>query len=113
MLITVDYRVPSDRAAEFIAAMQAMNIFRRREGALSWGIFRDLADPDRYVETFLVPSWAEHVRQHARVTIDDQATEARAFAFLQPGVAPAAAHLIAARAYGQPLPAAPPYPELS
>lgn len=113
VLITVDYRVPSDRAAEFIAAMQAMNIFRRREGALSWGIFRDLADPDRYVETFLVPSWAEHVRQHARVTIDDQATEARAFAFLQPGVAPAAAHLIAARAYEQPLPAAPPYPELS
>ncbi len=113
VLITVDYRVPSERAAEFIAAMEAMNIFRRREGALSWGIFRDLADPDRYVETFLVPSWAEHVRQHARVTIDDQATEARAFAFLQPGVAPAAAHLIAARTYEQPLPATPPYPELS
>jgi alkylhydroperoxidase/carboxymuconolactone decarboxylase family protein YurZ len=61
--------------------MEAMHTFRRREGAISWGLFRDLADPDRYVETFLVTTWAEHMRQPARVTADDQAIEARAFAF--------------------------------
>jgi MFS family permease len=113
VLITVEYRVPTERAGEFIQAMDAMHSFRRREGAISWGIYRDLADPDRYLETFTVPSWAEHMRQHTRVTVTDQATEAFAFSFLQTGVEPAAAHLIAARPYSRRPPAEPPYSELS
>ncbi len=100
VLITVEYRVPAERASDFLAAMDEMRIFRRREGAVRWDLFRDLADPDRYLETFVAVSWGEHMRQHARVTVADQAIEARAFAFLQEGVAPVAAHLIAARAYG-------------
>jgi hypothetical protein len=39
------------------------------------------------------------VRQHARVTADDQALEARRDALLQPGIAPVTAHLIAAHAF--------------
>ncbi len=99
VLITVEYRVPSERATDFVEAMDAMRNFRRKDGAVRWGLFRDLADPDRYVETFLVPSWAEHLRQHARVTVADQATEAKAFSFQQPGVAPVPAHLIDVRSF--------------
>jgi hypothetical protein len=113
VLVTVEYRVPSERASEFIQAMDAMRIFRRREGAVSWGIFRDLADPERYVETFLVTTWAEHMRQHARVTVEDQIIEAHAFSFLQPGVEPFASHLIAARTYDSRTPTEPLYNELS
>jgi MFS family permease len=113
VLITVEYRVPTERAGDFIDAMEAMRSFRRREGAVSWGIFRDLAEPDRYVETFLVLTWAEHMRQHARVTVEDQSIEARAFAFQQEGVAPVAAHLIAARTYDSQMPTQPPHAELS
>jgi hypothetical protein len=113
VLITVEYRVPAERTAGFLAAMEAMHTFRRREGAISWGLFRDLADPDRYVETFLVTTWAEHMRQHVRVTVEDQAIEARAFAFQQEGVAPVAAHLIAAHTYARRAPAEPPYGELA
>jgi hypothetical protein len=46
-----------------------------------------------------VVSWAEHMREHARVTMEDQAIEALAFAFLHDGVAPIAVHLITARIY--------------
>jgi hypothetical protein len=113
VLITVEYRVPDERANDFLEAMDEMRSFRRREGAVRWDLFRDLADPDRYLETFVVVSWAEHLRQHARVTVADQATEARAFAFLQEGVEPVAAHLIAARAYDRRIPAEPPHAELS
>lgn len=113
VLITIEYRVPTARAGEFIEAMDAMRIFRRREGAVSWGIFRDLADPERYMETFIVTTWAEHMRQHARVTVEDQATEVHAFSFLQPGVAPFASHLIAAQTYDRRTAAEPPYAELS
>jgi len=113
VLITVEYRVPAERAHAFVAAMAAMRSFRRREGAVRWDLFRDLADPDRYVETFVVPTWGEHLRQHARVTVDDEAIEARAFAFLQPGVAPIAAHLIGVRVDDGLTAAEPPYTELS
>jgi MFS family permease len=113
VLITVEHRVTTDQASEFINAMDTMRLFRRREDAISWGLFRDLADPERYVETFLVATWAEHMRQHARVTVEDQATEARAFAFQQLGVERVASHLIAARTYDQRTPAEPPYAELS
>lgn len=71
------------------------------------------ADPDRYVETFLVLAWGEHMRQHARVTVKDQALEARAFAFLQPGIEPVASHLIDAHAFDARTPSEPTHAELS
>ena len=113
MLVTVEYRVPAARAREFVEAMEAMRSFRRREGAVRWDLFRDLAEPERYLELFVVPSWAEHLRQHARVTVEDQAIEARAFAFQQPGVEPVAAHLIAVRPDDGRTPAEPPHAEVS
>jgi Transmembrane secretion effector len=112
VLVTVEYRVPAERAGDFVEAMDAMRRFRRREGAVSWGLFRDAADPDRYLETFLTLTWGEHMRQHARVTVEDQAIEARAFSFLQPGVEPVAAHLIDARAFDARTPAEAPRAEL-
>lgn len=112
VLITVEYRVPAERARDFVQVMDEMRRFRRREGAVSWGLFRDAADPDRYVETFLVISWAEHMRQHARVTVEDQTLEARRDAFLQPGVKPIAAHLIDAHAFDASAPEQSPLAEL-
>lgn len=99
VLITVEYRVPAERANEFVQAMDEMRLFRRREGAVSWGLFRDAADPDHYVETFLVLTWGEHLRQHARVTVEDQALEERTFSYLQEGVQPFTSHLIDAHTF--------------
>jgi MFS family permease len=112
VLITVEYRVPAERASDFIETMDEMRSFRRREGAISWGLFRDAADPDHYVETFLVLTWGEHMRQHARVTVEDQALEARRNAFLQPSVAPFTSHLIDAHAFDGRTPAEPSHTEL-
>jgi hypothetical protein len=104
VLVTIEYRVPAEQTGSFLAVMDEMRRFRRREGAIRWDLFRDLGDPDRYLETFLVVSWGEHLRQHARVTVDDQALEARRDSFLQPGVAPVSAHLLAAHVFnGRPL----------
>lgn len=48
---------------------------------MRYGLFRDSNDPSRYMEAFLVESWVEHLRQHERVTIDDQLAEAQVRAF--------------------------------
>lgn len=77
VLVTVEYRVSADHVSGFLRAMEEYGRVRRRDGAFRWGLFRDLEEPDRYVETFLVRSWAEHLRQHERSTHADREAEER------------------------------------
>jgi MFS family permease len=95
VLITVEYRVAQADQAAFYQAMAAVEIIRRRDGAQRWRLFRDAADAERLLETFLVASWAEHLRQHQRVTVADRELEDRALALQQPGTAPIISHFIA------------------
>jgi hypothetical protein len=55
--------------------MHEIELIRRRDGALEWGVYQDVADPRRWLETFLVESWVEHLRQHARITVADRALQ--------------------------------------
>ena len=64
VLVEITYTVPPERADAFRAAMQPVGLSRRRTGAFDWGLFRDVATPNRYIEAFLVPSWSEHLSQH-------------------------------------------------
>jgi hypothetical protein len=54
---------------------------RLRDGAMRWGLFQDMAAPGRWLETFVVESWVEHLRQHERMTVADREAEERARAF--------------------------------
>jgi hypothetical protein len=103
VLVTVRYRLQPDASAApagFAAAMRGVRAVRRRDGAYAWGLFRDVDDPDVFVETFLVESWEEHLRQHARGTEGDTPLEARVRAFLRE--APVVSHLIAAERAARP-----------
>jgi MFS family permease len=77
VLVLVRYRVDLARAEEFASAMRAMRRVRRRDGAYRWGLFEDVAEPGCFVETFVVRSWAEHLRQHERFTAEDLALRDR------------------------------------
>jgi hypothetical protein len=50
---------------------------RRRDGPYAWGVFEDASEAGRFVETFLVESWLEHLRQHERVTKVDSVLQER------------------------------------
>ena len=93
-LLNVEYRIDPERSLEFTKAMQALSVSRRRDGAICWGWFYDTADPSRYLETFVVESWAEHLRQHERVTVAERATQERASAFQISEMPPIVSHLI-------------------
>ena len=43
--------------------------------ASRWGVYRDTENPANYIETFIVESWAEHLRQHERLTGADRELE--------------------------------------
>src|SRR6266478_4900574 len=77
VLVTVEYHVDPERAPEFVKTMREYGRVRHRDGASRWGLCRDLETADHYLETFVVSSWAEHLRQHDRLTRADSHLEER------------------------------------
>jgi MFS family permease len=97
VLVTVEYRIePANRGA-FLRALERLADERRRDGAYAWGVYEDAATEGRYLETFLVESWLEHMRQHQRVTNADRVLQDAVHQFHVEGV-PKVAHFIAAEA---------------
>jgi MFS family permease len=96
VLVTVEYRVPPANADEFAERMRKVGRVRRRTGARRWGLWRDPADPWRFLETFLVESWEEHLRQHQRVTATDRRVEDEARELADEVGEPAARHYVSA-----------------
>jgi MFS family permease len=94
VLVTVQYKLaPDGDRGAFLAAAQRLAHERRRDGAYSWGLFEDTAEKDSFMETFMVESWVEHLRQHQRVTHADRVLQDRMHRLLrQP---PTVTHLVA------------------
>lgn len=81
LVVSIEYFINPARAAEFRAVMQESRRARLRQGALSWELQHDIADPRRYVERVVDESWTEHLRRFDRVTASDVALRDRRFAF--------------------------------
>lgn len=92
-LVTVEYRVPVERHGDFLAALQRLSVVRRRDGAVRWGAYADVDEPEWIVEWFETPSWEEHLRQHQRGTIADARLQAEVQAF-HVGRRPVVSHLV-------------------
>jgi predicted MFS family arabinose efflux permease len=94
VLITVDYHIEPARAHEFRQAMRPLRETRLRDGAFRCSLFHDLDNPTHFRETFLVGSWAEHLRQHTRATVEDQRIEAAVIAFHKGPEVPRVRHFL-------------------
>lgn len=82
VLVTIEYTVIEDQQSKFLRAMRHYGRVRRRDGAYQWGIYRDIEVAHRFVEVFLVHSWAEHLRQHERQTKADRVLEERVYSYV-------------------------------
>ena len=71
VMVTVEYVIEPAQREGFLAALHAFACERLRDGAMQWDVFEDAAQPGRFVEMFLLPSWDDHLRQHARVSHAD------------------------------------------
>jgi hypothetical protein len=71
-MITVDYRIDPSTIEGFVDAMSDVRELRLRDGAVRWELYSDPGDPGRYQELFVLESWAEHLRQHERLTAADK-----------------------------------------
>jgi MFS family permease len=95
--VEIAYLVREGETEAFLDALSQLRAPRRRDGATFWRVYRDLSDPLRFVERFIVTSWADYLHQRARATLADQELEAEVRRFLQPGEVPTMQHFIAER----------------
>lgn len=96
VIITTTYHVTPENRPTFTYLMDQLADIRRREGAIGWGLYVDLAEPTRMVEYFMTESWEEHAQQHERgVSRDEAALKTQLRALHQGPEAPAVAHLLA------------------
>ena len=95
--VEISYRIQPELAEAFLAEVSQLKAVRRRDGASLWRVYRDLDDPSRYVERFIITRWADYLHQRARGTVADQSIEARLRAMLAPGEAVQMQHFIAER----------------
>jgi predicted MFS family arabinose efflux permease len=96
VLVTVEYHIDPAQRQPFLEALERLGHERRRDGAYRWGVFENAAAPGHMVETFLVESWLEHLRQHERVTNADRVLEDQVWRFQIDGTPPRVTHMVAA-----------------
>ena len=81
VMVTVEYLIDPARAGAFAEVMQRTRRARLRQGALSWGLFRDAAQPGRMIEYFVDENWLEHQRRLERFSAFDAGLRQQRLAF--------------------------------
>jgi MFS family permease len=81
VMVTVEYFIDPARVAAFTEVMQRTRRARLRQGALSWGLFRDAAVPGRYIEYFVDENFIEHQRRQERFSAFDAGLREERLAF--------------------------------
>lgn len=97
VLIVIEYRIRPTDKNEFTRALHAARPLRMRDGAIRWGIFQDTAQPERFIETFVMESWLEFLRARERMTAADYIIRDRVRSFHRGDGDPRVSRLIYAR----------------
>lgn len=93
--VSYEYRIQQHEARDFMFCMQDMRRVRRRGGGMNWAVYEDILQPGIFVETFVVGSWMEHLRQLERYTMNDRKIQQRVQTFHQGEQMPVARYLVA------------------
>jgi MFS family permease len=100
VLITIEYRVSIEDYDEFVRAIHQLRRVRMRDGAVRWGVYRDIANPERVVETFVTASWIDFLRERERMTAADRELRDRVRRLHQGPAEPRVSRMIYARERG-------------
>ena len=95
VLVSHEYIIDPQNATAFLQAVHELRRVRRRAGAMSWAVYEDIERPGLFIETFLMGSWIEHLRQQERHTMNDLLLQSRVLAFHQGTTSPAIRYLVA------------------
>jgi len=86
VLVQIEYQIDPEKRDAFLRAIHAVEATRRRNGATSWRVFRDLGETGRIVERYIIESWAEYMRLRSRMTQADRRLQERVREMQREGV---------------------------
>jgi hypothetical protein len=95
VMITIEYMVRDENKEEFFRLSRKLKQLRKRDGAFFWELYNKAGTANCLVEVFMVNSWLEHLRQHARVTVLDKQLQDKIRSLLSEGSKPQRTHFIA------------------
>lgn len=95
IMVSYEYAIDPATGYDFMVAIQEMRRVRRRGGAISWSVYEDVQQPGIFVETFVIGSWMEHLREADRHTMNDLKIQRRVHAFLADNAGPTVRYLVA------------------
>jgi predicted MFS family arabinose efflux permease len=95
VLVVIDRRIDHERVVDFLESVRPLKMLRLRDGAIRWNLFRDVKDPSHFIESFIVESWVEYLRQHERSTVSDREIGERVDSFHSGSDPPETYHYIA------------------
>lgn len=94
-LVVVRYEVCAADEEDFLRVLHLIGRGRRRTGAKRWSVYRDAEQEHTYIETYVLSSWDEHLREHLRRTVSEQRLQEDVRRYLRPGTTPAVWHYVA------------------
>lgn len=71
VLLSVEYTVAKVNVTQFRVAMREYARIRRRDGARNWSLAQDIDAPERWVERFQSPTWADYLHRISRMLVAD------------------------------------------
>lgn len=77
--ITILHEVPEENLTTFHQAMAELAKVRHRQGALHWRLTRDLDNPRRLSESYLLESWSDYQEAIRHESPEDRAAKQRVF----------------------------------
>ena len=95
--VSIEYNVPLECYADFAHAIYDLRGVRLRDGAIRWGIYREVTNPTRLTESFIMESWIDYLRSRERVTAADSAIRERVYALHQDDLPPRVTHQVYVR----------------
>lgn len=77
VMISIEYHVPKNNIPEFKVVMKEIRQSRKRQGCISWSLFRDAENMEIYTENFAFFNWGDYLRRFDRFTSSDLALHER------------------------------------
>jgi MFS family permease len=101
--VTVETIIRPEDRAEFLASVEQLRMIFLRNGAFLFRIDENLEHPGTFRTEMLVSSWAEHLRQHTRMTKEETELAKRVWAMHAGDEEPVVRHYLKANRLATPL----------
>lgn len=81
ILVAIEYSIAKHNHFLFKKSIKLLRQVRLREGAYFWTLLHDVNDSNRFIESFMIESWVEHLRYQHRFSKTHKDIQMKVFSY--------------------------------